>query len=251
MPESMQRSSLVEIYNVVNTFQCFHKYKYTFKTCSRVDPGIINSHYLKMLFGLPWLSLPCPYLLQPLSLWLPRLHIASASNREGLELLRLRFNISEVIDNKMVTPNPWKLMDKAHMKNKEGGVQIRECRMSWGCERLRSLSNWGYWWCKPTNRKVKRRGAEQHYQREDKELEHGGHLTKGDEEKTDVFGDAHFLSDCFWFVSEDSAFVVEHIAFWSYKKTRVLMIIPAKEKSHSTWSMVILKERMLTSNNFW
>lgn len=59
---------------------------------------------------------------------------------------------------------------------------------------------------------------EHDHKKEDKELEHGGHLPRGDEEETDVLGDTHFPSNCFWFVSEDSAFVVSHIAFMELNK---------------------------------
>lgn len=55
---------------------------------------------------------------------------------------------------------------------------------------------------------------EQVHQREDEESEQGDHWTKGDKEKTeDVFRDTLLPSVCFQFVSEDFAFVVEHIAF--------------------------------------
>lgn len=38
---------------------------------------------------------------------------------------------------------------------------------------------------------------EHDHKKEDKELEHGGHLPRGDEEETDVLGDTHFPSNCF------------------------------------------------------
>lgn len=110
-----------------------------------------------------------------------------------------------------------------------------ECK-SESAECLEGVKDWDLWATediddvKPTNRKVKRRGVEQDHQREDIELEHGGHLTKGDEEKTDVFGDAHFLSDCFRFVSEDSAFVVEHITFMELQKDQGTDDDPSKRE---------------------
>lgn len=67
----------------------------------------------------------------------------------------------------------------------------------------------------PTSRKVKRRGVEQDHQSKDEE--HSGHLTKGDEEKTDVFGDTHFPSDLFGLLAKILP-LVEHITFMELKK---------------------------------
>lgn len=100
------------------------------------------------------------------------------------------------------------------MKNKEEGGQVRDTRASWDMQNPETreqpedtddakLTNW----------KVKRRGWNKSTRGKMKNQNKVTIGLKVIKKTEDVFRDTLLLSVCFQFVSEDFAFVVEHIAF--------------------------------------